>query len=111
MCSSDLSHAAVVARDLGVPAVVGVESLVVDETARCARIGGLILREGELVTIDGGSGEVVPGRARTVPAAPCAAVDTLLEWADELSGDRTPGRSPSQRLASALGANVARVAG
>lgn len=104
-----VSHAAVVARDLGVPAVVGVDSLVVDEADRCARIGELVLREGDLVTIDGGSGEVVPGRARMVAPTPTARLAMLLDWADELSRDCSPGRTPAVRLSaarSALGAGL-----
>ena len=108
-----VSHAAVVARDLGVPAVVGVEDLVIDEPARCARIGDVTLREGDLVTIDGTSGEVVAGRARVVASAPCAELATLLDWADELAGDVSADRSPIDRLSAAhralQGADASRV--
>jgi pyruvate, orthophosphate dikinase len=75
------SHAAVVARGWGIPAVVGAADLVVDN-GRIA-VGGRILGAGEVITVDGSTGEVFAGRieARTeiVPAA-----RTLLDWAREL---------------------------
>jgi len=97
-----VSHAAVVARDLGTPAVVGVAELVVEERQGTVRIGAHRLAEGDVVTIDGGSGEVVVGPARAVAPAPCAALATLLEWADELAGaEGSVGASDVERLAAA----------
>ncbi|HWN35106.1 MAG TPA: pyruvate, phosphate dikinase [Pseudonocardia sp.] len=98
-----VSHAAVVARDLGVPAVVGVAELDVDEAGGVIRLGGRTVAEGELVTIDGSSGEVVVGAARAVPPAPCAELATLLAWADELAGPAAVGERASdvERLAAA----------
>jgi pyruvate,orthophosphate dikinase len=90
-----VSHAAVVARDLGVPAVVGVADLVVDEAGGAVRLGGRTVAEGELVTIDGSSGEVVIGAARAVAPAPCAELATLLAWADELAGPAAAGERAS----------------
>jgi pyruvate, orthophosphate dikinase len=75
------SHAAVVARGWGIPAVVGAADLVVRPQG--IRIGGLELATGEMLTIDGGSGDVFRGRVEAatevVPAA-----RTLLDWAREL---------------------------
>jgi pyruvate,orthophosphate dikinase len=72
------SHAAVVARGWGIPAVVGAERLEVGEGE--IRLDGRALRTGELLTIDGGTGEVfegeVAGSSEVVPEAL-----TLLEWA------------------------------
>jgi len=97
-----VSHAAVVARDLGVPAVVGVAGLVVDEAGGVIRLGGRTVAEGDVVTIDGSSGEVVVGTARAVPPAPCAELATLLEWADELAGAAAGAEmSDVERLAAA----------
>jgi len=97
-----VSHAAVVARDLGVPAVVGVAELAVDEAGGVIRIGELTVAEGELVTIDGASGEVVVGAARAVPPAPCPQLDTLLAWADELAGPAAGDRASAvDRLTAA----------
>jgi len=75
------SHAAVVARGWGIPAVVGAADVVVRPEG--IRIHGLELATGELLTIDGGSGDVFRGRVEAatevVPAA-----RTLLDWAREL---------------------------
>ena len=93
-----VSHAAVVARDLGVPAVVGVAALLIDQAV--VRIGDMVLREGDLVTIDGSSGEVVLGRAATVAPADCPELSTLLEWADSVAGGDGSGAA-SARLTAA----------
>ncbi len=75
------SHAAVVARGWGIPAVVGAAELEVGADA--IRIGGRTLAAGETITIDGGTGEVfggaVAGATEVVPEAA-----TLLAWAREL---------------------------
>lgn len=94
------SHAAVVARAMGRPAVVGVTDLVVDDEARSVRVGGHAIAEGTLVTIDGTSGEVALGAVPTVTDAADAHLHRLLAWADEVSGDHT-GRDEDQRLRDA----------
>jgi pyruvate, orthophosphate dikinase len=94
-----VSHAAVVARDLGVPAVVGVADLVVDEEAGTAVLGRTALAEGDLVTLDGSTGEVVVGRADVVDPVPCSAAGSLLEWADAITGGGTG--TPAERLTAA----------
>jgi pyruvate,orthophosphate dikinase len=75
------SHAAVVARGWGIPAVVGASALKVGDTS--AVFGDRELRVGEVITIDGGSGEVfegaIPGTTEPVPEAAI-----LLGWAREL---------------------------
>ena len=85
------SHAAVVARGWGIPAVVGAAELEVRDGE--IEIGGRTMHEGETITIDGGSGEVfegeIPGRSELVPQA-----RKLLGWAAELGipiggGDET----------------------
>src|SRR5690606_34955309 len=52
------SHAAVVARQFGVPCVCGAEELVIDLKGRLLTVGKLIVREGDVLSIDGGVGEV-----------------------------------------------------
>jgi len=75
------SHAAVVARGWGIPAVVGAEGVRVGD--RWIEVGGRVLKAGELITIDGGTGEIFAGAvAGTSTVAPEAA--TLLGWAREL---------------------------
>jgi pyruvate,orthophosphate dikinase len=83
------SHAAVVARGWGIPAVVGASGLRVGDGE--IAIDGRTLRDGETITIDGASGEVfagtIPGRTEVVPQA-----QTLLGWARELGlATGTPG--------------------
>ena len=81
------SHAAVVARGWGIPAVVGADGLEVRDGE--VRIGERTLRAGEVITIDGATGEVfagaVAGTTEVVPEA-----RTLLAWAEEL-GIEIPG--------------------
>ncbi len=78
------SHAAVVARGWGIPAVVGAAGLRVGDGE--VAIDGRTLQDGETITIDGASGEVfegtIPGRTEVVPQA-----RTLLAWATELGVD------------------------
>jgi pyruvate, orthophosphate dikinase len=74
------SHAAVVARGWGIPAVVGAESVVVGDGE--IRVDGRVIRAGDVITIDGGTGEVFEGAvAGSTEIAP--EVATLLEWARE----------------------------
>ncbi len=77
------SHAALVARQFGKPAVVGATSLDIDVEARQLAVGGRVLREGDAVSIDGTTGEVFAGRLETVvPEFDDPALLTLLRWAD-----------------------------
>ncbi|MCB9127655.1 MAG: pyruvate, phosphate dikinase [Ardenticatenales bacterium] len=78
------SHAAIVARQFGVPAVVGCSAVEVDLSARALTVGSETVREGEWLSLDGTTGEVFAGKISTVPATfddPDLA--TLLGWADE----------------------------
>ena len=61
------SHAAVVARGMGKPCVAGCDGLEIDADARTLRIGGNDLREGDTITIDGGTGRVIIGEVKLVP--------------------------------------------
>ncbi len=75
------SHAAVVARGWGIPAVVGASAVVLGEGI--ATIGGTPLRAGDTITIDGATGDIFGGAAAGVSeVVPEAAI--LLEWAEEL---------------------------
>ncbi len=78
------SHAAVVARGMGKPCVAGCDSLSVDVEARTARVGGHDLSEGDVLTINGGSGEVIVGEVPLVPPRINQDFETVLEWADGL---------------------------
>jgi pyruvate,orthophosphate dikinase len=78
------SHAAVVARSMGLPCVAGAESLLIDYAERTMRAGGVTVKEGEMISIDGTTGEIYAGELPTIEARFEDEHDlaTLLEWAD-----------------------------
>jgi pyruvate, orthophosphate dikinase len=78
------SHAAVVARGMGKPCVAGCEGLEIDTDARTLRIGGHDLREGDTITIDGGTGRVIVGAVALVPPQINEDFETVLTWADDV---------------------------
>ena len=78
------SHAAVVARGMGKPCVTGCEGLSVDTKARTIELGGHELREGDLITIDGATGDVMLGAAPLVPPRINDDFSRILTWADEV---------------------------
>jgi pyruvate,orthophosphate dikinase len=77
-----VSHAAVVARGWGKPAVVGAEVLRLGD--RQVTANGVTLNEGDWVSLDGGAGIVVAGEVPLTAAEPPAAFDTVLSWADAI---------------------------
>jgi pyruvate,orthophosphate dikinase len=79
------SHAAVVARGMGKPCVSGCEQIVINNQARSAVIGETTLHEGDVITIDGGTGHVYAGEVPTVKAVFSEEMGTLLGWADEVA--------------------------
>jgi pyruvate, orthophosphate dikinase len=78
------SHAAVVARGMGKPCVAGCDAVSLDLEARTANIGGTQLSEGDVVTIDGGTGNVIVGDVPLVPPQINEDFETILGWADEV---------------------------
>ncbi|MGA1607413.1 MAG: pyruvate, phosphate dikinase [Planctomycetota bacterium] len=76
------SHAAVVARGMGKPCVSGCDAIEIDVRERRARIGQHVLAEGDVITIDGSTGEVYLGAIPTVEAEFFDELRTLLSWAD-----------------------------
>ncbi len=62
------SHAALVARQLGTVCVVGCDALAVDYRAGEARLGGAVLKEGDWLSLDGSTGEVIDGQLKTHPS-------------------------------------------
>jgi pyruvate, orthophosphate dikinase len=81
------SHAAVVARALGTACVVGAGELEIDAVARLVRVGERVLSEGDPVSLDGASGELVAGALpTTTPAAATEAMDELLAAATGAAG-------------------------
>jgi pyruvate, orthophosphate dikinase len=79
------SHAALVARQFGKPAVVGMAELEIDLEARTMTIGDTVIKEGQVISIDGTTGEVFAGEVRTViPDMDNPHLSMLLGWADEI---------------------------
>jgi pyruvate,orthophosphate dikinase len=78
------SHAAVVARGMGKPCIAGCEGLSIDHATGIVTIGEHELREGDVITIDGGAGTVIIGAVPLVPPAIDENFGTILEWADDL---------------------------
>jgi pyruvate,orthophosphate dikinase len=80
------SHAAVVARSMGLPCVAGAETLRIDYRAQSMRAGEKVVSEGDMISIDGTTGEIYAGELPTIEARFEDEHDlaTLLGWADEV---------------------------
>ncbi len=108
------SHAAVVARGMGKPCVSGCDAIRIDVRERCAEVGGTLLHEGDLITIDGTTGNVYPGQIPTVEAEFFPELATLLSWADEVARLRvlanadTPRDAARARQYGAIGIGLCR---
>ncbi|RCW80792.1 putative PEP-binding protein [Paracoccus lutimaris] len=76
------SHAAVIARGMGLPCIVGASEITIDSRARTLQARGRTFLEGEEITIDGTSGEVLAGAAEMLEPALDDSFAQLLEWAD-----------------------------
>ena len=101
------SHAAVVARGMGRPCVSGAGTVSIDLAKRLLRVGGVEVREGETITIDGASGEVMLGEVATVQPELVGDFGTLMVWADKVRRlrVRTNAETPSDcRTAREFGA-------
>lgn len=77
------SHAAVVARGMGKPCVAGCGSLLIDYTAGTMTVDGRKYKEGDSITIDGGTGEVIDGIIPTIDAAISDDFAVFMSWSDE----------------------------
>ncbi len=77
------SHAAVVARGIGKPAVVGAEEIKISYEEKLFRVGDIVVREGDWITIDGTTGNVYLGKVPTVQPEVSGELKELMEWADE----------------------------
>ena len=77
------SHAAVVARGMGKPAVVGAESMLIDLRARQFTVKGEVVKEGDELTIDGTTGNVYRGMMQMAAAKLTPQFEHILKWADE----------------------------
>ena len=75
-----VSHAAVVARGWGTPAIVGAECVKIE--GKSCTIGGVIINEGDVISLDGTTGEIMLGEMKLAAAEPPPEFLTVLEWAD-----------------------------
>ncbi len=101
------SHAAVVARGMGRPCVSGAGGVSIDLKARTLRIGMRELREGDTITLDGSTGQVMAGRVPTIEPELAGDFGTLMEWADRYRRMkvRTNAETPADcRMALSFGA-------
>src|SRR5882672_264315 len=101
------SHAAVVARGMGKPCVSGAGSLRVDYKAQTLQAGNTVLKRGELITIDGSTGQVLAGKVPMVEPALSGEFGTIMTWADKARklGVRANADTPADaRLAIKFGA-------
>lgn len=78
------SHAAVVARGMGKPCVAGCSSLIINYEEKTLTVSGKVFKEGDFITIDGATGEVMEGDVPTIPAEISEDFSKFMEWADEL---------------------------
>ncbi len=77
------SHAAVVARGMGRPCVSGASGLSIDMPSRTLKIGNRALKEGDIITLDGATGEIMAGEVRTIEPELVGDFGTLMAWADQ----------------------------
>ncbi|MEZ5251231.1 MAG: putative PEP-binding protein [Ilumatobacteraceae bacterium] len=77
-----VSHAAVVARGWGTPAVVGAEAIKID--GKTFTVGSVTVAEGDVISIDGTTGEVILGEMELAAAKPPAEFDVILKWSDQI---------------------------
>ncbi|MEX1083311.1 MAG: putative PEP-binding protein, partial [Xanthobacteraceae bacterium] len=101
------SHAAVVARGMGKPCVSGAGAIRIDMAARTLSAGGMTLKEGDLITVDGSTGQVLAGRIRMIEPELSGEFGTLMGWADAVRrlGVRANADTPNDaRVALKFGA-------
>ena len=79
-----VSHAAVVARGMGKPAICGAEAVKIDLAGRTFTAGGTTVREGDVISINGTSGEIVVGEVPVITPEPSGPFGVILGWADTL---------------------------
>jgi pyruvate,orthophosphate dikinase len=78
------SHAAVVARGMGKPCVAGAAGIKIDAAAKQVTVGDLVLHEGDVITLDGTTGEVYAGALELVPPQINEDFSAVVSWADDV---------------------------
>jgi pyruvate,orthophosphate dikinase len=91
------SHAAVVARGMGKCCVAGCGAVKIDEKAKTFKVGSTTISEGDIITINGSTGEVINGAAKLIEPELSGEFATILDWADEFRtmGVRTNADTPA----------------
>ncbi|MEK9975623.1 MAG: pyruvate, phosphate dikinase [Pelagibacteraceae bacterium] len=77
------SHAAVVARGMGKPCVSGSGTIQIDYQSKEFKVGNRVFKEGEIITIDGSSGEVMSGEVKTIKPDISGDFSKIMSWADK----------------------------
>ena len=95
-----VSHAAVVARGWGTPAVVGADAVQID--GKMFRAGDVVVREGDVISLDGTTGEVMLGAMQLTAAEPTKEFQTILKWADEFRKGKLAVRANADTAEDAL---------
>jgi pyruvate,orthophosphate dikinase len=80
------SHAAVVARGMGRPCVAGAGALQIDYESGIMHVGDVEISEGDILTIDGSTGEIMLGEVETIQPQLSGDFATIMSWADECPG-------------------------
>jgi pyruvate, orthophosphate dikinase len=98
------SHAAVVARQFGIPCVVGASAMKIDLEKRVMEAEGKVVKEGEFISVDGTTGKVFIGKIPTVEAKIEEQTDllTVLGWADEIAARKDIRTLPDGRKSSGV---------
>ena len=78
------SHAAVVARGMGKCCVCGCQNMIIDYSGKTLKISGIILKEGDTISVDGSSGRIYLGEVAKIDARFSDRFNKLLRWADEI---------------------------
>src|SRR5512145_775605 len=91
------SHAAVVARQFGIPCVVGASVVKIDLETRVMTVGDVVVKEGEWISVDGNTGKVFIGEIPTTSPSLEEQTDllTLLKWADEICARKDVRKAPN----------------
>ncbi|MEM9469916.1 MAG: pyruvate, phosphate dikinase [Pseudomonadota bacterium] len=78
------SHAAVVARGMGRACVAGAGAIAIDYSAKTLSVGDTLVKEGDIITIDGGAGEIMLGPVETIQPELSGDFETVMGWADKM---------------------------
>jgi pyruvate,orthophosphate dikinase len=78
------SHAAVVARGMGKPCVCGCESIKIDNAGKSFSVNGVLVKEGDIITLDGATGKVMLGEVAMIEPTLSDEFETFLNWANDI---------------------------